>query len=201
MKTLASLAGCTLLLLGSCSTTAKLGDTWRDPQVRDFTAAKTVVVVMSGETNYRRVAEEAIVHKLGSGRSGTSYAFLDAAALAEPKQAAEIARGRGFDSALVVRVLGGEEKKARVPGSYTPEYVTFSGQSYSNAYLWPASDIEGEAHLKQTFLMESNLFALGDDKLVWSGVVEICNPDSSRELAQLNAEAVLSELRAQKLLR
>jgi hypothetical protein len=201
MKTLASLAGSALLFLGSCASTAKVGDSWRNPDVREFSPGKTVVVVMSGEMNHRRVAEEEVVRQLGADRSGISYEFLDAAALAEPEHAAELARRHGFDSALVVRVLAGDEAKARVPGKYTPDYVSFRGQSYSSAYLWPTSDAKGEPSLKHTFHLESCLFALGDDTLVWSGVVEIRDPDSGRELSQLNAEAVLAELRAQKLLR
>jgi hypothetical protein len=201
MKTLASLAGSTLLFLGSCASTAKVGDSWRNPDAREFAPAKTVVVVISGEMNHRRAAEEEIVQQLGAERSDVSYEFLDASVLADPKHAAELARRHGFDSALVVRVLAGDEAKARVPGKYTPEYLSFGGKSYSLAYLWPGNEVQGEPSLRHTFHLETCLFALADDKLIWSGVVEIRDPASGRELAQLNAEAVLAELRAQKLLR
>jgi len=195
------LAGLALLFCVSCSSSPAVVDSWRDPEQREVKHEKTVVVVVSGETNFRRVAEETLVSRLDPDRSGTSYGFLDAAALQTPKEAAELARTHGFDSALVVRVLGVGEPVPELGAPDSPEYVHLAGQSFSTAVLWSSVGDEGLDRRKRTFRLQARFYALDSDKLVWSGIVEVHDPESARELAQQSAKVLQAELSEQGLAR
>jgi hypothetical protein len=202
MQRLASIAGGALLLAcASCASSPAVLDSWRDPGQRVLEPERTVVVVVSGETNFRRATEEELVSRLHASRSGTSYAFLDAAALQTPKEAAELARAHGFDSALVVRVLGVGEPVPELAEGATPGYVHMAGQSFSTAVLWSAGGDEGLERRKRTFRLQARFYTLGSDKLVWSGIVEVHDPQSARELAHQSATVLAEELCRQKLAR
>jgi hypothetical protein len=98
-------------------------------------------------------------------------------------------------------VLEVDQVEQRVPGAYSPMFVTFSGQHVGSAWVWPTWYDEGYRYTEKTFRVETNLYSLADDKLVWSGVVRVRDPGSIKELAALDSQAVLPELRRQKFLR
>ncbi len=189
-----------LLALASCVSPPRLSDSWRAPDAPEFQAKKTLVVVMSNERSFRRVVEDELANRFAKGAGVASYTILADADLGDTQKAAEHARTQGFDGALVVRVLGVDELPQRVPGSYAPVYVTFTGASAGAAYVWPTGFDEGYTYMEKTYRLETSLYSLADDKLVWSGVVNVRDPDSVRELAAWNSQAVLPELRRQKLL-
>lgn len=201
MKNLLRLAIPVLLLLGSCASAPALKDSWRDPSVPSLEPKKTLVVALSAEESFRRVAEDQIVSQLAAGRAAPSYGLIAAADLKDSKQAAETARAQGFDSALVVRVLEVEKLEQHVPAAYTPVFLHFSNQGNTAAYYYPTRFDEGYTYLEKTFRVETSLYTLAEDKLVWSGVVEVRDPGSVRELAELNSGAVLPELRKLNLIR
>jgi hypothetical protein len=201
MKLHLALLFCACLALSSCAAPPRVSDSWRDPAVHEFNPAKTLVVVMSKEDNFRRVVEDEFVRHLAPGTSGPSYEFISKDDLTDTKKGAEAARAHGFDSVLVLRVLDVDEIQQRVPGAYSPVFVTYGGGAYGSVYLWPTAYDQGYTYMEKTYRLETNLYGLSDDKLVWSGVVVVRDPDSVRELATLNANAVLEELHAQKLVR
>jgi hypothetical protein len=201
MKNLITIAAGGLLSLAACASGPSLSDSWRDPAIQNFAPAKTLVVAMSAEESFRRVAEDELVRHFVPGSGVASYSVLEARDMSDTKKAAETARAKGFDSALVLRVLGVDELQQHVPSIYASGFVTFSGQNIGTAYFWPTHYDESYTYVEKTYRIETNLYSLADDKLVWSGVVQLRDPDSVKELAALNAAVVLPELRRLRLLR
>jgi len=201
MKLHLALALSASLALSSCVAPPRVSDSWRDPAVHEFNPAKTLVVVMSKEDNFRRVVEDEFVRQLAPGTSSASYEFIPKDELSDTKKGAEAARAKGFNSVLVLRVLDVDEIQQRVPGAYSPVFITYGGSAYGSAYLWPTAYDRGYTYMEKTYRLETNLYGMSDDKLVWSGVVVVRDPENMGDLAKLNANAVLAELRAQKLVR
>lgn len=189
------------LLCASCASAPGVTDSWRDPSVHDYSAGKVLVIVTSSEESFRRVAEDETVRALEDGSASPSYGMLASGDLDDAKAAAALARSKGFDSALVVRVLEVDKLQQYVPSAYSPVFLHFSDQHNSTAFYYPTRFDESYTYIEKTYRVETNLYSLAEDKLVWSGVVQVRDPDSMRELAALNAGAVLPELRRQRLLR
>ncbi|MBK7645139.1 MAG: hypothetical protein IPJ19_19190 [Planctomycetes bacterium] len=200
MKLLTLIATSALLLLASCASAPSVTDSWRDPQASDFRMRKTLVFASSSEESFRRVAEDVLVRDLGPQNATPSYSVLAASDFADPKTAAQAARAKGFESALVMRVVEVDKLEQHVPAAYSPIFLHFSDQNNSTAFYWPTRFDEGYTYMEKTYRVETNLYSLADDKLIWSGVVRVRDPGSVRELAEENSEAVRKELRAQKLL-
>jgi hypothetical protein len=201
MKILPTIASSGLLFLASCTSAPVVTDSWRDPGVKDFAPKKTLVIAMSTEESFRRVAEDEIVRQLDEGSGAASYGILAASDMNDAHKLAQLARAQGFDGALVVRVLEVDKVQQHVPAAYSPIFLHFTDQNNSSAFYWPTRFDEGYTYTEKTYRVETNLYALADDKLVWSGVVQVRDPGSVRELASQNSKAVLPELRRQKLLR
>lgn len=201
MKIQPALAASLPLLAAACASTPALTDVWRDASVKELSAAKTLVLATSSEESFRRVAEDELVRHLASGSGIASYSMLASSDTAEPKKVLERARGLGIDSALVLRVLDVDKVEQHVPGAYTPVFLHFTDGTHNTAYLWPTRFDEGWSYMEKTYRVETSLYSLADDKLVWSGVMQVRDPGSVRELVSEVSEAVVGTLRGEKLLR
>ena len=189
------------LLLCACAGVPRLTDSWRDPGAKSFESKKMLVLTLSGEESFRRVAEDEFARHLPKGSATVSYTLVAASDANEPKKVLELARSQGFDSALVMRVLEVDKLPQQVPAVYSPVYLHFTDQNNNSAFYFPTRFDEGYTYMEKTYRVETNLYALADDKLVWSGVAQIRDPGSVRELAADNAQAVTDELRRQGFLR
>ena len=90
------------LLLCACAGVPRLTDSWRDPGAKSFESKKMLVLTLSGEESFRRVAEDEFARHLPKGSATVSYTLVAASDANEPKKVLELARSQGFDSALVM---------------------------------------------------------------------------------------------------
>ena len=201
MKIPALLLSSSLLLAASCASAPTLTDVWRDSSVHELAAEKTLVLATNSEESFRRVAEDEFVRHLAKGSGIPSYGLLAASDTSEPKKVLERARSQGIDTALVLRVLDVDKVEQHVPGAYSPVFLHFTDGSHTTAYLWPTRFDEGWSYMEKTYRVETSLYSLVDDKLVWSGVMQVRDPGSVRELVAEVSEAVVGTLRGETLLR
>lgn len=196
-----SLFSAPFLLLAGCVGTPTLTDTWRDPAFKQLDSKKMIVLAVSGEESFRRVAEDELVRQLPNQNAVVSYDKVAATDINDSQKVLELAHGQGIDSALVMRVLEVDKVEQSVPASYSPVFMHFSDQRNSEAYYYPTRYDEGYKYTEKTYRVETDLYTLADDKLVWSGITQVRDPDSMRELVSDSAQLVTGEMRKQGLIR
>ena len=193
----AALAACALVL-GACAT-AKFSTTWVNPEAQalSFKAGdKTLAMVPVGNEGMRRIAEDALARAISSrGLQGVaSYTLVPAELTREKAHAA--AKQIDAAGAVVMRVLA--KGKANISqlsesSSYTATWTGDSG--WSTPYN--PSDMRSDTVL----VVETLVYDMRQDKLVWAGRSETTNPSKIDGLIQGLADQTARQLRQQGLVK
>jgi hypothetical protein len=163
-------ASCTaaVFLLASCATT-KITGAWKDETFKG--PVRNVVVVGLFETpDTREVFEVDFRDRLkarGTGAHASRTLFPGTELPGKDAAVAEF-RKSGADAVLVTRVLDMETWKNVYRGKsyFVPTYYGFYGDYYGYVYTTARAVDEGFAYT------ETNLYELGNGKLVWSARAE-----------------------------
>jgi hypothetical protein len=135
---------------------------------------KVLVVVFAQSETARRQAEEQIVKRL-QGRGVVSYSYKVVVEKGADSDAITAAiKADGFDGAIVTRLIDKEKETSYVPGTTTyPYYGGFRGYyGYGyGAYSTPGYYVEDKI-----YYIETNIYDLKADKLIWSAVTSTTNP-------------------------
>jgi hypothetical protein len=182
--------------LGSCASTS-VSDTWKDPAAGPIAFTKIVAVAFTEDDALRREAEDQIVTHIRSAPSVQSYKFLTVEELRDTGRAKQRLAAEGFDGAVAMRLVGVTEAQNVAPGSYPGSYYSF--WNYSDSVMTPRG---GGAVAPDTEVhVETLLYSLKTDKLIWGGSTKTMNPDSVRGLIDNVAASVSQELRKEGLIR
>ena len=186
-----------LCLPASCATT-KMTDTWRDDAYRG-TIGKVVVIGIFKEPDTRKIFEDEYADRLRArGVDATaSRKIVTDAELPDKDVVIGKIRKFGADTVLVTRVMDMETVKNYVPGQAyaVPTYYSYYGAYYSYSYRPGYTETEGFAYL------ETNLYGIGDEKLIWSGRSKTKLSATRYELIQAYVKTMLDGLSEAKLIR
>jgi hypothetical protein len=163
----------------ACETTV-LEDSWRDPEAGPIQFHRVAVLALTGDPALRRSAEDQLVSQIPRGEAVAAYTFIVDQDLADTEKVKERMKEAGFDGAVVFRVIGSREKQSYVPGQYsvTPGYVV------TDTYVE----------------VETRVYSVAEDKLIWAARSETVSPLSVRDLVDRVARAAAKELRKQGLI-
>ena len=184
------------LLVAGCATT-ELKDSWRNPEVATIQFRKVVVLAITGGAALRQSAEDELVRQAPRGNMVAAYTFISDQDLGNTEKLKQLVKEAGFDGAVVFRILGTEKQQTYVPGHYTGAGTGLWGY-YGNA--WPLAMDPGYVVTNTFVEVETRVYSVADEKLVWAGRSETMDPQSVRELVDSVAKAVAKELRAQGLI-
>jgi len=175
-------------LLAACSTTHAV-NAWRDTS---FTGKFGNVVIGVAGADYptRSTAEDALVTKLPAGTATASYKVIPQGEEKNIERVKAILREKGFDGALVVRLIGKQQEltTSAVPVAGAPMYG-YWGYAYSPVYSVPMVDV------KTVVRVEAKLYDVASERPVWSVLTETVDPTSQQQVR----EGVVTEV-AQVLL-
>jgi hypothetical protein len=190
------LVACFLLPV-SCATT-KMTDVSRDENYRG-TIRKVVVVGIFKESDTRKIFEDEFADRLRARglEAIASRKLVSDAEMPDKDLVIRKIRGFGADTVVVTRVLDMETVKTEVPGqSYAvPAYYGYYGAYYSYSYRPGYTLQEGFAY------METNLYNVGDEKLIWSGRSTTKLTETRYELIQAYVKTMIDALAEAKLVR
>jgi len=186
----------TTLMTSACATT-QIKDSWRNPEVGQIRFRKVVVLAIASDATLRRTIEDELVQRSPRGEVIAAYTFVPDKDLGDVDTLKRLVREAGFDGAVVFRVVGTDTRQTYVPGSYAPPYYTLSGYY---GYAWPIATSPGYVVTDRYVEVETMVYSVADEKLVWAGHSETMNPSSVRDLVADVATAVAQELRKQGLI-
>jgi hypothetical protein len=192
----------TALMLAGCSGT-KLAAVWKDPEVTFEPFSTVVVLVMTGDQAMREKAEDTFVHGLPSKVMGIpSHDILPGTERPPIKDILERLRKVHADGVVVYRLAGIDKYETYVDRQayYVPDSYYSSFSSYWG-YFSPVVYEPGYQVEDRVVRVETNVFSVADEKLVWSAQSETLNPESAQVLVDEVVVSTIDRMRADKVLR
>jgi len=186
-----------LFLMSSCATTTTT-NVWRD-QTYGGTVKKILVMGISQKQGIQRFFEDEFVRQLRQrGIDGVAgYTVLPYDKKMDKDFIAAKAKESGADTVLVTRPLSREMQRTYVPGQVYAVPGSYSrwGSYYGHAYS-PGYVVEDEY-----VYIETNLYDVATEKLIWSTQSETVILATDQELIKSFISTMISQLSSDKLIK
>jgi hypothetical protein len=175
-------------LLMACAST-KLEKSWADPSfsLNPNPYKKVLVVAPLKDEASQRIAEDKIVKQLKKSVGVQSYTYLKSTDT-DPKILNEKLLKDGFDGIIVMHLTDVEKSVSYNQGSSYGGWYGY--RSYTPGYYTE----------NKTFLVETNMYSVKDDKLMWSGTTSSLNPTSFDKSMDEIITAIKTELQKKGIL-
>jgi hypothetical protein len=191
-------------MLSACATTSFVS-TWKAPDAKalQLSGAKVAAVVMISNEAARRAAEDALAREITAhGAQGVAMYTIQPEARPNNEQAVRAAvEGAGVAGAVVMRPVGKEKEVVATPVAYGgPMYGGYWGGYYG--YGWGSPYAYGGTEIRTDTIVsiETLVYSLRQNKLVWAGQSRTTNPTGVDQLVKETSAAVALELQKQGLI-
>lgn len=190
------------LCVGACAGNTTFISSWKAPDAQHINpAGKTIVaLVLSTDAKRRRDAETYLAYELSvRGAHGVSAYTL----IGLDKPTVEYARSRfkevGASGVVVMRLVGHDQTTIVDPGGFSGEMYGSFG-SYYSSYGIGVSYSTGSVQTESEVRIETLIYSLSPDKLLWAGTSRTSNPAGLQELVTEVADAVSKQVVKQGLI-
>ena len=185
----------------SVAAKTKFKSVWKsqDAATVSFAGQKVAALVMDKDDSLRVAGEEALVTELNArGMQGVaSYRIVPK----EELQSAEKARGwyerSGVKGLVVFRIVSDDKIKTYQPSTWSDPYYTSLWGYYG--YGWGAVYTPGYTRSERFISIETLIYAVEKDGLVWAGLSETENPKSGIKVVEEVAKEAIKEMHKQGL--
>jgi hypothetical protein len=192
-----------LLFLNSCTPT-KLIDAWKDKSYTGGTLKSVMVLGVSNNPRNRKMFEEVFSKQFeGHGvEAVTSFEAipkdvkLDKENIKSHKEIIKAAAiERGVEAILVTHLVAVEEKEVYHPPTYelSPQYYHGFGDYYT--VIFDHVYTPGYYSQHKYISLESNLYDINTEKLIWSASSKTTDPESVNEIIESLCKEVMKSLR------
>ena len=189
------------VFLSACATTT-FTSTWKAPDAQrvDPIGKNVAALVISADKNRRRDAEVYLAHEL-TIRGANGIAAYTLIGLDHPS--VDYARARfkeaGVEGVVVMRLVGHDQTVIVDPGGFSGSaYGSFG--SYYSSYGVQLSYSTGSVQTDTVVSIETLIYSLNQDKLLWAGTSRTSNPEGLQGLVTDVADAVASQVAKQGLI-
>ena len=198
-------SGLAALVVGllACATTT-FESTWSAPDARPLQLAgkKVVGLFVNKDLASRRVAEDAMAREISAhgARGVPAYAVLGDDEIKDKETVRAKLERLGFAGAVVMRIAGKETQvEYRPPTVWAgPPYGAFYGGYWG--YGWGQAYDPGYLKVDKIVKVETLVYSLEQDKLVWAGVSRTVDPKQIDGFIRELAEAVAAQMEKDGLL-
>jgi hypothetical protein len=187
---------CCALAPGASAGT-KLISSWHEPSLTRLDFKKVLVVCFAPHESQRRFGEAELVKLMKKTHGVAAYTVMTEDDIKDEARMRAIMAREGFDGAITMRFVGAGDTMTYQAGLYAPAHSGFWSY-YSMA--WPLVYDVGYMHIDHKMNMETHVYSLADDKVVWIAITETKNPKTAQKLVNEVAEAVVSNMRKRKLI-
>jgi hypothetical protein len=151
----------------------KLEKSWADPSFNATTTkpfTKVLIIAPLKDAASQRTAEDKIAKQLKQGVGVQSYTYLSTTDTVKTVVDSRLIND-GFDGIIEMHLKEVEKSTEYVQGSY------YGGYGYRGYYGY-GSYSPGYYEENKTFMVETNLYSIRENKLLWSGTTSSLNPTS-----------------------
>jgi hypothetical protein len=196
-----------LVFLTSCSSGTAIVSSWKDPETTNANTEfkKILVVALVKNEATRRITENRIA-AIGP-KFHSSYSILNGTTLDLSKeQKLKILKDENYDAVVTMRLVDTVKETSYVPGTNTSIYYGGYGGMYGGygAYGgfggWygmysPVYYDPGYYQESTSYLVETNVFSLKSDKLIWTGTTKSSNGSDIGLLVDSIIATVMQEMK------
>ena len=191
-----------VLLLHACAGGGtNMVDSWKDPSAGPLEFKKVAVFFLNKDQTVRGIGEEELVRQVKRTVAVPSTALFQKLDRKDIEMIVKELKSRSFDGAILMHIVNVDEKVTVSPGVRPAYYFTFT--SYYN-YVVPTleyySGLPPKEKKDRTVSVETVVYSLLQDKMLWIGISETQNPETIRDLVVKNAAVVAGSLRQSGLL-
>ena len=217
----------TAFLISSCSgSLTDLSGTWKKPGFSGKKFNKILVVAISNDLVKRSTIESALAKELKQDgiNATTSTSVLDLSSIEKSSDgkidSTKLAGVKkslgdaGYDGAIVISLLDIKEKTDYVPGQtyYQPNYYGYYGNYGYGSYAfngfynysfntYSVVNTPGYYVQKTNIFIETRLFDLANDDMVWASQSETLNPANLKDFASSYSIALATALIDKKVVK
>jgi hypothetical protein len=175
--------GLVVLAIAGCAQT-RYESTWKDPAASPVTLSgqRVAAFVFTGSDTTRRPAEDALAREITArGAQGIAgYTLLPGPEPRDAQAARLMLQQAGIEGAVTMRVVGREKETTYVP----PTFAGYWGG------MWPRAYDPGYTVTDTLVSVETRVYSLAQDRLLWSGKSVTTNPTKmDRFVKELGAKA------------
>ena len=181
------------VLLASCGSTNVVTQ-WHDPATTQLHFSKVLALCITKDQSLRRAAEGELCKQISSVECKPAYFAIPDSMLDKKDEAKALVTRAGFDGAVVVRVVDTREKVTYKPPSYGRTFWGYYGRA------WPVAYDPGYYRTDQILRLETSIYSITQDQLLWVGTTETINPRSLPETVEAVVTAIRNELERDKLI-
>src|SRR5215471_4501292 len=182
--------------LAGCYHSTRLAATWRDPAAGPIRFRQPVVVFVSKDAVFRRTMEDKLASNFPN--SVQSYRILTDNDMTDGARVLRLLDEKGYDGAIVMDVVNVTNVVSYTPGTYWygPPYYSFAGY-WGTAWGYPYDP--GYISTNVVVSIETQIYNLRSDKLIWAARSETTDPKSVGKLGDSVIKHVMQELRKEGL--
>jgi len=201
-QTLRGLTLCVALGLSACGTTTTFTSTWKAPDAQRVNplGKSIAALAISSDKNRQRDAEVYLANDLTTrGARGIPAYTLIGYGHPDVDYARTRFKEAGVEGVVVMRVVGHDQRVVVDPGGFSGSaYGTFG--SYYSSYGVGVSYSSGSVQTDTEVTIETLVYSLTQDKLLWAGTSRTSNPAGVQSLINEVADAVASQMAKQGLI-
>jgi hypothetical protein len=171
-------------VLAACAT--EVLSTWKKPGAAPATLQNVVVIVKTKDEGMRRSAEDQIAAKLAPRHAVPSYQLAPDVQNTDAVLGDAIKKG-GFDGAVAVRVESVKKEVTPAPGPWVGPYYGFGGFAPYDP---------GMVNVDTYVRVETNIYALPQQDLIWSATTRTMDPTGMNDLIDETIAAVGQAMKA-----
>jgi hypothetical protein len=175
--------------------------TWAAPEARGvrFAGKKVAALVISTDQHLRVSGEEQLVRDLGArGVQGVAtYRMAPAEELTSADRARPWFERAGVDGVVALRPVSRTKETSYTPNVWSSTYYSTLWGYYG--YGWTTVYSFGDSREDTTIVVETLVYSLPLDKLLWAGVSSATNPKETQAFVSQLVTAAIKEMKKQRL--
>jgi len=191
------------LLLSACAGGGtNMVDSWKDPSAGPIEFKKVAVFFLNEDQTVRGIGEEEMVQQIKRTVAVPSIALFPQLNPKDIDRIVDQLKRRSFDGAVLMHIVNVDEKVTVSPGVRPAYYVSiFSYYNYVVPTLGYYPGLPSKERKDRKVKVETVVYSLAENKLLWIGISETDNPETIRDLVVKNAAVVAGSLRQSGLLK
>jgi hypothetical protein len=194
------LLGCIIVSSFACTPTA-MQQSWSNPDIRDSTKLfqKILFVALVKDAYTRKVAEDKLVEEVRP-RGVASYNYLPDyyTSSSDTGMISNRLKEDGFDGIVIMRLVTVDKNAVNNPGNFPSYYNSWYGY-YSSTF--PLYNTRSNNAVNEVYSVETNVYSLLENKLVWNGVTTAVNISDKKKLVDGVIATVKEKMKSQGLIK
>jgi hypothetical protein len=189
----------------ACAATT-FNSSWKAPGAEplNFKGKKVAALVMAQE-GVRFGAEDALAREITKqGAVGiAAYSLIPKELTKDKDKAKEFLEKAQIAGVVAMKVVGKDQQVTSSPATYygSPYYSSFWGGGGFYAWGWGGVYDPGYVRTDTVVAVQTLVFSMAQDKLVWAGQTQTTNPEKVGPFIQDLTDKVAAELKKQGLIR